>query len=312
MPKNKNNDLTNVKTNTENDVKKNKTINKENKVTENVVKKENSKDTNKEAKKEENKSFFKSEKYLKFKAKVKNFMEKNSVATYSTIGITLFFLSIILTAQVKSISNTEEVLQGKREEQLANDYVNLQREYDDLKSKYEENQKVVEEYQTNAASNDSLIASMKTQISQLSILAGSTDLTGEGIIITLNDGESVKDPEERSDAIVHDSDLITVVNELKVAGAEAISVNDQRIISTSAIRCVGPVIQVNEKKVAAPFEIKAIGNAQYLQNTMKIKNDVVDMLKQYGVDISVRREDNIEIKKFDGTRELKYSIPKED
>ena len=225
----------------------------------------------------------------KFFNTLKSFCKKYSVATYVCIGIALFFLSLMLVAQMKTISNTEEVLQGKREAQLSDELVNLQRNYNELKSKYDENQKVVEEYQNSSSTNNSLIASMKNQIDYLSLLSGTTDVKGEGVIITLSDGETPSDTSTRTDTLVHDSDVLTVVNELKAAGAEAISVNGQRIISTSAIRCVGPVIQVNYQKVAAPFEIKAIGNAQYLESAMNIKNGVVDMLKQLGVGVSMTR-----------------------
>lgn len=207
----------------------------------------------------------------KFFNTLKSFCKKYSVATYVCIGIALFFLSLMLVAQMKTISNTEEVLQGKREAQLSDELVNLQRNYNELKSKYDESQKVVEEYQNSSSTNNSLIASMKNQIDYLSLLSGTTDVKGEGVIITLSDGETPSDTSTRTDTLVHDSDVLTVVNELKAAGAEAISVNGQRIISTSAIRCVGPVIQVNYQKVAAPFEIKAIGNAQYLESAMNIK-----------------------------------------
>ena len=237
----------------------------------------------------------------KFFNTLKSFCKKYSVATYVCIGIALFFLSLMLVAQMKTISNTEEVLQGKREAQLSDELVNLQRNYNELKSKYDESQKVVEEYQNSSSTNNSLIASMKNQIDYLSLLSGTTDVKGEGVIITLSDGETPSDTSTRTDTLVHDSDVLTVVNELKAAGAEAISVNGQRIISTSAIRCVGPVIQVNYQKVAAPFEIKAIGNAQYLESAMTIKNGVVDVLKKLGIGVTLERTKNLQIPKFTGT-----------
>ncbi len=239
------------------------------------------------------------------KSKSLAFIKKNSVLQYTTIGIALFFLSMMLAAQMKSISNTTEVLEGKREAQLADDLVTLQRKYTDLKSKYDESQKVVEEYQTNSSSNDTLISSMKQQNDTLSVLSGTTDLVGEGIVIILSDGTKSTDTDLRSDTLVHDSDVLTVVNELKAAGAEAISVNGQRIIATSAIRCVGPVIQVNYQKVAAPFEIKAIGNAQYLESAMSIKNGVADLLKEYGVGVSIARKTNINVPKYEGVLTFK-------
>lgn len=240
--------------------------------------------------------------------KLKEFMTKHSVATYIVIGITLFFLSMMLAAQMKSISNTAEVIEGKREAQLADDLVNLQRKYNDLKEKYEDSEEIVNEYQTNASSNDTLISSMKQQLEDLTVLSGTTDLKGEGIVITLTDGVKGIVVEGNSDTLVHDSDILTVVNELKAAGAEAISVNGQRIISTSAIRCVGPVIQVNYQKVAAPFEIKAIGDAQYLESAMNIKNGIVDTLKNLGIGVVVSREHEVRIPKYEGVLTFEHAI----
>jgi len=226
--------------------------------------------------------------------KLKAFIQKNSIPAYTSIGIAVFFLAVMITAQITTMSKSEEVLKGKREDELADSLVTIKRDYDELKAKYEESQEIVEEYQTNSASNDSLIASMKNQINTLGLLAGTTDVQGEGIIITLYDGNN-------SGSLVHDSDVLTVVNELRVAGAEAISVNEQRIITTSAIRCVGSVIQVNYQKVAAPFEIKAIGNAQYLESAMKIKNGIVDTLKELGIGVAISRQTEVKIPKYEGT-----------
>lgn len=232
--------------------------------------------------------------------KLKAFIQKNSIPAYTSIGIAAFLLAIMITAQVTTMSKSEEVLKGKREGELADSLVILQRDYDELKQKYEESQKIVEEYQTNSATNDNLIASMKNKINTLGLLAGTTDVQGEGIIITLYDGNN-------PGCLVHDSDVLTVVNELRVAGAEAISVNEQRIITTSAIRCVGSVIQVNYQKVAAPFEIKAIGNAQYLESALTIKNGVVDVLNSYGLKVTITRESNINIPKYDGALSFNFA-----
>ena len=100
--------------------------------------------------------------------------------------------------------------------------------------------------------------------------------------------------------LIHDTDLRALVNELNAAGAEAISINGQRIISSTAIRCVGPVIQVNGIKVAAPFSIKAIGNAKYLESALNIKGGLVDSFEVYGIKIKISTEDSITISKYDG------------
>lgn len=248
----------------------------------------------------------KNKKLILAKEKVLKFIKKFDVVSYIFIGIAVFLLCMVLVAQMKTVSNTSGVLQGKREAELIDEITNLQAKYNNLKEQYDAKSEVVEEYQNNSATNDILIKSMKEEIEQLSIIAGVKTLKGEGIIINLDDGDKILEPELRTDSLVHDSDILTVVNELKAAGAEAISVNDQRIIATSAIRCVGPVIQVNNQKVAAPFVIKAIGNAQYLESALNIKNGVVDSLKnQFGVLVEMKREKNVQVLAYDGAINFK-------
>lgn len=241
------------------------------------------------------------------KRKFREFIKRNSIMQYISIGIAVFFLSMLLTAQLRTVNYTEEVIQGKRETQLAEELISLQSKYDLLKEKYDKSQEIVEEYKTNSSSNNLLIESMKDEISALSLISGVSDVKGEGIILTLVDGAQAADS-SNVNTLVHDSDILTVVNELKAAGAEAISVNGQRIISSSAIRCVGPVIQVNYQKVATPFEIKAIGNSAYLESAMNIKNGIVDTLREYGIGITVTRNSEITIPKYDGTLNFRTAI----
>lgn len=246
------------------------------------------------------------EKLKKIKNNIFSFFKKYNMVSYIFIGVAVFFLSMMLAAQIKAISNTTEVAQGKREAQLVDELTTLQRNYDSLKQKYDDNNKIVETYKNNASDNSTLIASMQKELEQQTILSGNADLKGQGIVVTLTDGNKVVENSSRTDSLVHDSDVLTVVNELKAAGAEAISVNDQRIIAMTAIRCVGPVIQVNYQKVAAPFVIKAIGDAQYLESALTIKNGVSDLLTQgYGIGVDISRQSNIIVKKYDGAIDFK-------
>lgn len=237
--------------------------------------------------------------------KVLDYIKKHSIVPYILIGVTMFFLTMMLTAQMKTVNSTAEIAQGKRESELIDDLAKLQRKYNDLKVTYDDNLKVVDEYKSNSATNSELISSMQEEVKKLSIAAGTENLVGQGIVIVLTDGNKTLDEELRQDSLVHDSDVLTVVNELKAAGAEAISVNGQRIIASSAIRCVGPVIQVNYQKVAAPFTIKAIGNAQYLESALNIKNGVADLLREIGIGVKITREKDVKIAKYDGTFSFK-------
>ena len=90
---------------------------------------------------------------------------------------------------------------------------------------------------------------------------------GKGIIITLddnNEGLKVNPSDDPNKYLIHYESILNIVSELKVAGAEAIEVNGQRLINTTEIRCVGNVILVNTTRLAPPFVIKAIGSPKLL------------------------------------------------
>ncbi len=232
-------------------------------------------------------------------------IKKYNLTAVTMIALALFIFSFVIAAQLNTVGNTNIISEGMREAELLRELQNLKEEYETLKENYEESQEIVEEYKTSSSSNDALIASMKTELDKANVLAGLVNVRGEGVVVTLKDSTDTEMSLEAG--LVHDTDLTAIVTELKAAGAEAISINGQRVIATTAIRCVGPTIQVNSVKVASPFYIKAIGNSKYLESALNIKNGVVDSLKAYGIEVQVETNESITIDKYDLTLKLKYA-----
>ena len=232
-------------------------------------------------------------------------MKKYNVASVIMIALVLFIFSFIIAAQLNTVGNTDIISTGMREAELLSELQKANDKYETLKEEYDKSQVIVEEYKTNASTNDTLIASMKTELEQAKVLAGLATVKGEGVVIILQDSTDTNMSLEAG--LVHDTDIISIVNELKAAGAEAISVNGERILSITAIRCVGPTIQINGTKVASPFNIKAIGNAKYLESALNIKGGVVDSLKAYGIQVEIGTNEGIVIDKYDDAIKLKYA-----
>lgn len=237
--------------------------------------------------------------------KKKDLFNTKNIKAYVLVGVAAFFFTLIISAQLNTVSNTDIIAEGMREAELLAELAKVKEELKDLKSDYEKSQEIVEEYKSNASTNDSLIASMTEELNAASVLAGLVDLKGEGVVVTIHDSTS-NSPELSAEAgLVHDTDLVAIVTELKAAGAEAISINGQRIIATTPIRCVGPTIQINSVKVAAPYYIKAIGNSQYLESALNIKGGIVTSLRRYGLTIEITRQNDIKIDKYDGNFKLR-------
>ena len=105
---------------------------------------------------------------------------------------------------------------------------------------------------------------------------------------------------------MHDTDLISIVNELKNAGAEAISINDQRIVSNTVIECIGTVIKINGQRVGAPFTIRAIGMPELLKNTYR-NGGYLKVLEGDRIQVDFKTSDNITIPKYTGTYKFEYA-----
>lgn len=142
--------------------------------------------------------------------------------------------------------------------------------------------------------------------------AGTLSVHGPGITVLLKDSPkrttSVMAQDNMSDYIVHDRDVREVVNELYAAGAEAISVNGQRLVGNSSIRCVGPVVRVNSTPIAAPFLIKAIGDPATLESALKMPGGPADGLFLLNM-IEVTKEQDITVPAFKGSTRLDFCRP---
>lgn len=130
---------------------------------------------------------------------------------------------------------------------------------------------------------------------------------GEGVIVTLNDGVEKKAYGEEEEAKIEALDLIYLVNELRLAGAEAISINDERIINMSDIVNISDrYILVNSQRVEAPYTVKAIGDKTYLQSALSIKNGYIDQRTAKGKSVTVETKNSVKILKYNGNMTLKY------
>lgn len=118
-------------------------------------------------------------------------------------------------------------------------------------------------------------------------LLGITDVTGEGIIINIKDGRD----------LIHQEDIIILLDELKNAGAEAISVNEQRIVKDTYIYCDGSVILIDGVKIGNPFAIKAIGDIKTIYGAITRNKGYIETLTKDGIIVEVEKNSNIEIKK---------------
>ena len=159
------------------------------------------------------------------------------------LGLMCVLLSYGIAAQIKTINGTGSIMStNAKENELRDSVLKSKEKYDNLYQKLEEAENQLEVERANSTQNNTELTDLENEIKDGNKILGLSEVTGNGLIITINDNQDISLNSWFADPnllVVHDADLISVVNELKNAGAEAISINEQRLVTTSAIECDG-------------------------------------------------------------------------
>jgi len=229
-----------------------------------------------------------------------------------TIGVLCALLAIGISIQLKTIRNTNAVIPqvDGQEDELRNEVISWKEKYDEAVESLENAEKELEKQREFATKDNSEYTKMEKEIKFVNTYLGLTEVTGKGVVVTLKDNQEVNADTpgvlDVSDYLVHDGDIIQVINELKNAGAEAISVNDQRIVGTTAIVCDGNVVRINGEKIGAPYIIRAIGIPEYLESSLLRPEGYIARLKRDGVITEVTKANTIIIPKYTGIISHEY------
>jgi uncharacterized protein YlxW (UPF0749 family) len=187
----------------------------------------------------------------------------------------------------------------------------LETERNKLTADLTETREKVAKYEQALGTEDESLKLIKQALNEARMQAGLLPVHGPGIQVTLDD--SLKKPGPDDDPyffIVHDTDIQAIVNELWAAGAEAISVNDQRVVTSTSVRCVGPTVLVNSVKMTPPYVIHALGAPSTLETTLKMNGGVLASLeasRQKGVRIDITKENNLVVPEFKGSTVFRYA-----
>ena len=220
--------------------------------------------------------------------------------------IMCFILTIAITVQIKTVNNNGTTYSISQEESnLRSQVLKMKEKYENQYAELEKTEKELEKAREQATSNNSELTELENQIKNNNILLGNTDVAGNGIVITLSDGKSDLSVLDDNNLIVHAENVLAVVNELKNAGAEAISINGKRIVINSSISCDGNVIIVNGEKITSPIEISAIG-FQELLSTLNRPGGTLEHFLEYGKKVDLKKVTNVKIPKYTGIYTFKY------
>lgn len=223
------------------------------------------------------------------------------------LGILCVILTMGICVQIKTVENNGTTLgRSEAETELKDQVLKMKEKYDNAYENLTRVEEELESVRESVASRDKELEKLEEEIKKANILLGFTDATGEGVTITVEDGISTPNTLNPSDLLVHDLDILSIVNELKNAGAEAIEVNGKRIVSTTAIMCDGNVITINGEKVSSPFVINAIGLPEQMATLNRPGGYIEYYLERY-VKTDFKKVKSITIPKYAGVINFKYA-----
>ena len=205
--------------------------------------------------------------------------------------ITMQFRSILMSQQQNVMGQTSVQSLSAELELIRAEGIELQEQLNKIEEEIDEM-----EHRLNNDGNP-LLSDLLKQLKEMQLKGGLTNVKGKGVIITLNDAPARDEQMDPSELIIHDSDILAILNELRAAGAQALAINDERIAATSKQICAGPTILINRNRYPVPYIIKAIGDPDTLYNALE-ESEAVVIMRIYNIQVDVQKQEEIIIPKF--------------
>lgn len=225
------------------------------------------------------------------------------------IGLLCVVLGIVLSVQFKIVQ--KNYLEGLNpnvvSSQLISELSQTRSEKTKLKQQLESLQGKIDAIEEAAAKDNAIVKNLKEEIREYKTMAGLVDVYGPGIEVVIDNPSKELSYNSENNIVTEFDRILRLVNELNASGAEAIVINDQRIVNTSEIRTAGKNLIVNTVPVTAPLVIKAIGEADTLDGTLNQRFGIVSEIREAGYLIEVKRSERVEIPKYNGIIQFNYS-----
>ena len=233
---------------------------------------------------------------------------------HGIVAVTMIcvLLGAIVGIQFKTVRNQQAKYEIQRLSELTTKLNEAVVENDNLAKALDESKKKMAEYEKYFSEDSEAIKLILDENHKYKMRAGMSDVYGKGITVTINDSKKAGQAGDTSNIdafLIHAEDILSIINELNVAGAEAISINGQRFISKTAVRCVGSVVNINEVKIGSPFVISVIGEPDVLESALNFPGGVADSLRPWGIELTIKKFEKIEIPAYNQKFEFKEALP---
>ncbi|QZY57165.1 DUF881 domain-containing protein [Crassaminicella profunda] len=230
------------------------------------------------------------------------------------IGVVCIILGVVLALQFKTVqSNLGGAAPAQKAQELAAELKKVREEKENLVGEVNSLEAKMKEIEEAESKKNVLVKNMSSELEKYKIISGLRKVEGPGVVVVVDDPPI--DPEFSTDSIImyNYELLLSIINKLNDAGAEAISINDQRFVSRTEINLAGSNVNINAVPTAPPFIIKAIGNPDTLESTLNIRYGIVDYMKNTkNLQVSVKKQDEVIIPRYNEIIKFRYAKPVED
>ncbi|MFA6939462.1 MAG: DUF881 domain-containing protein [Clostridiaceae bacterium] len=232
-------------------------------------------------------------------------MVKNDAKYFILIG------SIVIGTLVSSNIDTSnkrnlKILNASQYREAIDERYSLKNDIESLSDKYSKAKLKLDKYNDEDTSKSEILNDIQKELNLNNKIMGTTEVTGPGIEIRLKD--AMEEYLETNDIynLIHDQDMIQVINDIKNSGAEAIEINGIRIIDRTKIYCNGVFLRINDVLVAAPFNISVIGNKDSMRKYLLSADNYLAYLQVRGIYVSIDDKDSIKIPAYKGNIDSSY------
>jgi uncharacterized protein YlxW (UPF0749 family) len=238
-------------------------------------------------------------------------MQKKS--GFIVITVLALLIGLIISIQIRTTEGSDigGLIPLAKAQGLERELKQVREDKDAIMQEYLELEERLKQIEEKNLSEDALLQAATLDLEKYKMSSGVVDVKGPGIIITVDDPIPTQDnPGDGYSTIMLRYDLLlSLVNKLKDAGAEAISINGQRIIAITEISLAGDNVNINTVPTAPPYTIKAIGNPQTLESTLTIRYGIVETMRNtYGLQVSLAKQEELEIPRYNGVIKFRYAV----
>ena len=217
------------------------------------------------------------------------------------LGIVCFVLVAVMFAQIRTVERTDiTAIETMRETELRTTLASWKTKYEEAEQKLTDTKEKLNEYNQKSENDIETKELLEKELEEANLLLGQIEVIGEGVVVTLEDNE---------EAEIDIYDLLHLLNELKLAGAEAISINEIRVVNTTDLALIQDTfISIDGNRINSPYTVKAIGDPVKLESgLMQNESGYIDkIIEPMDKTATVERDGDIIIPKYEGQMSTKY------